>query len=329
MIVRLLRAMLVGQVLLGAGVAAWLVLAGTLPAWAAIAVGALAPIAVHASVLTLDFALAWIGRGARPDGTAPCGLLTGLRAWSVAWAREVVDSVRTFSLAQPLLGTRPLPAGPDTPARLPVVLVHGYFCNHALWRPMARRLAARGHPVGAVDLEPVSASIDDYAPRIAAAVDALRRRTGATRVALVCHSMGGLAARAYLRAYGDEAVARVVTLGSPHRGTLHAAFGRGANVRQMRRDSAWLRDLAAGEPPERCRRFTVMLSWQDNIVAPQCIQTLDGAQTVAFSGLGHVSLAYDRRVADAVLEALDTTPSAPDAGSAPSPVRGAAFVDAR
>jgi triacylglycerol esterase/lipase EstA (alpha/beta hydrolase family) len=272
-------------------------------------VGALAPIAVHASVLTLDFVLAWAGRGARPDDAAS----SGARAWAAAWAREIVDSVRTFSFAQPLLGARPLPPGPDAPGRLPVLLIHGYFCNRAVWRPLARRLAARGHPIAAVDLEPLSAPIDAYAPQIAAAVDALRERTGAARVALVCHSMGGLAARAYLRAHGDAAVDRVVTLGSPHRGTLHAAFGRGANVRQMRRDSPWLRELAAAEPAGRRHRFTVILSWQDNIVAPHGVQTLDGARTVAFGGLGHVSLVYDRRVAEAVLEALGAAagPAAP------------------
>jgi len=329
MITKLLRAMLAGQILLAAGVAAWLALAGILPAWAAIAAGVLAPITVHASVLTFDFALAWAGRGPRPAGAAPCGALAGLQTWAIAWAREIVDSVRTFSLAQPLFGARPLAAGPDAPIRLPVLLIHGYFCNHALWRPMARRLAARGHPVDAVDLEPLSAPIDDYAARIAAGVEALRRRTGADRVALVCHSMGGLAARAYLRACGDEAIACVVTLGSPHRGTLHAALGRGANVRQMRRDSAWLRELAAAEPQERRRRFTVVLSWQDNIVAPQCVQTLEGARTVAFSGLGHVSLVYDRRVAQTVLDALDASAHGSGTAAARPPGRAAGAGAAR
>jgi hypothetical protein len=47
-----------------------------------------------------------------------------------------------------------------------------------------------------------------------------------------------------------------------------------------------------------------VLSWQDNIVAPQAIQTLPGARTEVLHGLGHISLAYDRRVADIVVSAL-------------------------
>jgi triacylglycerol esterase/lipase EstA (alpha/beta hydrolase family) len=304
MIARLQRWLLAGQFLLGAVLAAWLAGTGRTSVAVAVLVGVLAPLALHATILTADFAIAWAARGARPADGPRHGFWPSLRAWLGAYVREIADSTRTFSFAQPLLATRPFASGIAASDRLPVLLVHGYFCNRALWRPMAARLVAAGHAVDAVDLEPPFASIDDYAPRIARAVDALRARTGAARVALVGHSMGGLAARAYLRACGDEAVACVVTLGTPHRGTVHATLGRGRNVRQMRRDSDWLRALAAGEPPQRLETFTVVLSWQDNIVAPQAIQTLPGARTVMLHGLGHISLAYDARVAGIVLEAL-------------------------
>jgi triacylglycerol esterase/lipase EstA (alpha/beta hydrolase family) len=322
MIGRIQRALLLGQLLLAIGVATWLVRSDTLETPLAIVAGLLAPLALHTTILTADFLLAWAGRGARPGDLPPAGPWRGLASWLRAWAVEIVDSIRTFSYAQPLLGARAFEATAerseatdDVAHHLPVLLIHGYFCNRAVWRPMAARLAARRHAVDAVDLEPPFASIDTYAPRIAAAVDALRARTGAARVALVCHSMGGLAARAYLRACGDSAVACVVTLGTPHRGTLHASLGQGANARQMRRDCDWLCRLAAEEPPERLARFTVIFSWQDNIVAPHGVQTLPGAHTVAFSGIGHVTLAYDRRVAAAVFEALDTAAAQAGAGA--------------
>jgi triacylglycerol esterase/lipase EstA (alpha/beta hydrolase family) len=116
--------------------------------------------------------------------------------------------------------------------------------------------------------------------------------------------MGGLVARAYLRRHGDAGVASVVTLGTPHRGTVHARFARGTNVGQMRRNSQWLQQLAADEPPERLQRFSVIRTWQDNIVAPQGDQTLPGATTIDFEGLGHVGLVYDRAVGEAVIAAL-------------------------
>lgn len=304
MIARLQRWLLAGQALLGAVLAGWLAGTGRTTVPAAVLIGIVAPLALHASILTADFAIAWAARGERPPDGPRHGFAKSLRAWLGAYLREIVDSTRTFSFAQPLLASRAFASGVPVDDRLPVLLIHGYFCNRALWRPMAARLVAAGHAVDAVDLEPPFASIDDYAPRIARAVEALRERTGAARVALVGHSMGGLAARAYLRARGDDAIACVVTLGTPHRGTVHATLGRGRNVRQMRRDSDWLHALAADEPPQRLAKFTVVLSWQDNIVAPQAIQTLPGARTVMLHGLGHVSLAYDSRVAGIVLEAL-------------------------
>jgi triacylglycerol esterase/lipase EstA (alpha/beta hydrolase family) len=175
-----------------------------------------------------------------------------------------------------------------------------------LWLPLAKRLALAGHATAAVNLEPAHASIDDYVPQIAAAVAELRQRTGAPQVALVCHSMGGLVARAYLRRHGDAEIASVVTLGSPHRGTVHARFARGTNVGQMRRNSRWLQQLAAEELPDRLQRFTVIRTWQDNIVAPQGDQSLPGATTIDFTGMGHVGLVYNREVASAVIAALAT-----------------------
>ncbi|MFN9774075.1 MAG: esterase/lipase family protein, partial [Burkholderiales bacterium] len=269
MIARLQAWLLVGQFVLGVVLAGWLGGSGRTSIAVAVAIGVVAPLALHAGILTLDFALAWAVRGERPTDAPRHGFWPSLRSWLVAYVREIIDSTRTFSFAQPLLAARPFATGTVAGERLPVLLIHGYFCNRALWRPMAARLAAAGHAVEALDLEPPFASIDDYAPRIADAVEALRVSTGAARVALVGHSMGGLAARAYLRAFGDDAVACVVTLGTPHHGTVHASFGRGRNVRQMRRDSDWLRALAADEPRERLERFTIVLSWQDNIVAPQ------------------------------------------------------------
>ena len=155
-----------------------------------------------------------------------------------------------------------------------------------------------------IDLEPVAGSIDDYAPLIEARVRELCAATGAGRIAIVAHSMGGLAARAWMRAYGNARVARLVTLGTPHHGTALARFGPGANAVQMRRGSAWLRALAAAEPPEVRARIVSIYTHHDNIVAPQDSSVLPGACNIAFGGVGHVALGSNPRVLAEVLRAL-------------------------
>lgn len=311
MIARILRGVLAVQLLLTLILAHWIWSSGQAGPMAALAFAVLLPLLGQSCLIGLECLIAWWVR----DTPYPADDRIG--HWLRAWITECVASIRTFNLAQPLLGHLPVRSQPaqERPDRVPVLLIHGYFCNRALWRPMADRIAALGHAVQAIDLEPPFASIDRYALQIEEAVQQLLMRTGAPRVALVCHSMGGLAARAWLREHGEARVQQVITLGTPHRGTLLAAFGHGRNVRQMRRDSDWLRTLAqqeANRTPERMLQWLLIRSWQDNIVMPQGPQTLPGARTLSFAGMGHVGLVYDQRVQQAVIDALQEAPDLDD-----------------
>ena len=307
--------------LIGAGALAWLLADRGAGVPASLAIGLAAPFLVHGAIIALDFGLAaWAGSPTPPPlRLGPGGALA-------VFLREWRDSVTAFQFTQPWLAPRHL-AGEDSTGganRMPVLLIHGFFCNRQLWRPLARRLAARGHPLGAVDLEPVLGSIDDYVPAIERAVTELLVRTGAPAVALIGHSMGGLAARAYLRRHGSARISALVTIGTPHRGTFHARLGHGRNARQMRPDSDWLATLAADEAAAGAQalpRTTVILSHHDNIVAPQAGQTLpQAAKTHELGGIGHLSLAYDRAVWALLAEAL--------AASATRPIRSECLASA-
>jgi triacylglycerol esterase/lipase EstA (alpha/beta hydrolase family) len=173
---------------------------------------------------------------------------------------------------------------------LPVLLVHGYSCNGGYWSRLAARLRREGISYLALDLEPIGAGIDDYAVQIDAALQQLCAATGQRRAVLVCHSMGGLAARAHLRAFGAARVARIITVGTPHHGTALANFGPGLNARQMQRGSPWLAELAASEPPAARALMVSLWSHHDNIVAPQDSARLPGAANVELGGVGHVAL---------------------------------------
>ena len=56
------------------------------------------------------------------------------------------------------------------------------------------------------------------------AIDAIIEKTHAKKVILVGHSMGGLAAREYLRNYFNDNVAKLVTIGTPHGGANISNF---------------------------------------------------------------------------------------------------------
>jgi pimeloyl-ACP methyl ester carboxylesterase len=253
----------------------------------------------HAPVLALEFVLLrCFGRSA--PAPAP-SFMQLLRAW---WG-EVRMGVLTFGWRQPWQPhAEPdhLPA--EARGRTGMLLVHGFVCNRGLWAPWMRRLRASGVPVVAISLEPVFGAIDDYPPLIDVAVRRLEAATGRPPL-IVAHSMGGLATRAWLRAYeADARCAGVVTIGTPHQGTWLARFALSPNGRQMRQGSAWLRELAAAEPPSRRSRFTCFYGHCDNIVFPAATAMLSEADNRHLAGTAHVDLVTRPEVLAEVMRRL-------------------------
>jgi triacylglycerol lipase len=187
------------------------------------------------------------------------------------------------------------------PEGLPVLLVHGYGCNSGYWHAMSKALLRANITHHAIDMEPVIGSIDDYVPQIHLAVERLHEETGHDKIVIVAHSMGGLAARAYLRDHGSTRVAKLITLGTPHHGTALAHFGVGLNTHQMRWTAAeqegiasdWLRRLAASEDESVYRLIVSIYSHHDNIISPQTSSHLRGAENIEFHAIGHVALAFN------------------------------------
>jgi pimeloyl-ACP methyl ester carboxylesterase len=94
-----------------------------------------------------------------------------------------------------------------------------------------------------------SESIDTYAIRMKEIVDRLRHNTGQDKIHFVAYSMGGLVVRRYIQIFGDEHVASVTTIGSPHAGvgqrvtSLCPVLGEQKECDDMREGSVFLRKL--------------------------------------------------------------------------------------
>jgi len=294
MLGRLLRISSLLTIALATVLAVWFIDLGLSP-WIAIAIGLLLPFVIHALPLGVEFITgALINR--RP--IARLGVVDALRLWLVeSWRSFVV-----FNIDQPWranFAERPIVNDAARPA---VLLVHGYMCNRASWRHWAREGLPADWNVATISLEPVYALVEEYADALHRAIEDLRASSGAERVTLVCHSMGGLAARAYLRAKGHDAVARVITICTPHHGTVFARFAHGENTRQMRRACDYVRRLAESDEPVE---FICFATQHDNLVVPRDSQVLACAEAVWFEKIGHLAMAASDEVLAKLVEVVE------------------------
>ncbi|MEO8249670.1 MAG: alpha/beta fold hydrolase [Burkholderiales bacterium] len=268
--------------------------------------GFLAIALIHAWFLAIEFAVCWkVNRAETEPHLPPASALSLCRAW----LGECVMTPRVFYWRQPFFSRAIADQLGAAHGRRGVVLVHGLVCNRGFWNPWLERLQRENRAFVAVNLEPIFGSIDDYAPALEQAIQQVTQATGLAPL-LVCHSMGGLVARAWLRVVGDGAtlrVHRIVTIGTPHHGSWIARWSRQTNGQQMRLESQWLTELRASEPPGRYQLFTCWHSNADNIVFPSQTASLPGADNRFVAGVPHLALAFRPEVIEHALSLIETT----------------------
>jgi triacylglycerol esterase/lipase EstA (alpha/beta hydrolase family) len=240
------------------------------------------------------FVIAWVWRARRPPSVR-IGWRRTLRLLWREYATLAGAPIRMMLYAR--LMRDPAPARVE----LPVLLVHGVLCNAGVWARLARFLRDKQVTgVYSVSYGPPLASIELFAEQLARKIDEVLAATGSRRVIVIAHSMGGLVVRAYLRKFGSARIARVMSIGAPHHGSMHAWFFPGGSLAQLRPGNAWLEALNA-EPLDPSLRFLSLWSWHDSMVAPQTSSELPGSIDATLVGVGHNALLTDPHVFARVL----------------------------
>ena len=202
--------------------------------------------------------------------------------------------------------------------RLPLVLLHGYTTwgyadGDATWSRMRSELEALGYEV--LDFYPTDSrhalsyddTVDGGIAVIAETVQSrIRRALVASgydedqRIDIIAHSMGGLVARFMIEKPGarevwgervviddgwDGQVRRLVTLGTPHRGTGYANFCVYDVCDQMERDSTFLRFLGYSPTPTVTSYKTLV--GVDDAIVDRARARLDSAPYYEIAGACH------------------------------------------
>ncbi len=115
----------------------------------------------------------------------------------------------------------------------PVLLVHGIYSDDSIWNLTNQSLINAGYDVftvGAMQdqpqngIFPSNGLIENSALQLKDAIDNVKAATGATKVNVVAHSMGGLVTRWYIRSpsYSHD-IDKLIMLGTPNKGSWVAA----------------------------------------------------------------------------------------------------------
>lgn len=181
----------------------------------------------------------------------------------------------------------------------PILFVHGYSGDASNWNTMANRFSTDGWPSSYLDRWSYDwrQSNATTAQQLSAEVDRLLAATGATKVDIVSHSMGGLSSRYYLKNLdGTSKVDAWVSLGGPNHGTDSANSCFDTSCTEMRIGSGFLAALNSGDETPGTPRYATWWSPCDTVINPDSSVSLSGAVNTQTTCLGHMGLLTDATV---------------------------------
>ncbi len=208
-------------------------------------------------------------------------------------ARKHISQLPQMALCSLGPRTRRVKPLPDDGHR-PLIFVHGLGGHPGNHLALRSYLGLRGRRrVYSVDLGR-NTPLLDAAEAVSTAIERVVAANGLgpdEQVDLMAHSMGGLVCRLAIENEVSRArVATIVTMGSPHQGTLMARLvgPSAARAQELRIDSTTIRSLNAQLPwPETFPRLVSLWSPNDVLVMPNARAEVEGATNRRCDGFTH------------------------------------------
>jgi triacylglycerol lipase len=194
------------------------------------------------------------------------------------------------------------PGGPSElvePARHPIVFVHGWQGSASTWNTMVSRFKADGWTAAELYTWTYNSNQSNAttAKQLQAKIDSVLAATGASKVDVITHSMGGLSSRYYAKNLGgDLKIDAWVSLGGPNHGTDWAYACFSTSCLEMRPGSTFLKSLNATDETPGAPRYATWWSPCDEVINPDSSVPLSGATNTQTACLSHNALHGDATV---------------------------------
>jgi triacylglycerol lipase len=180
----------------------------------------------------------------------------------------------------------------------PILFVHGWNSNSSTWNTMISRFQADGWAANELYnwQYNYSQSNATTAAEIQTKVNSILAATGATKVDIISHSMGGLSTRYYTKNLDSTHVDDWVSLGGPNHGTDTANFCTSTACKEMRIGSAFLSALNSGDETPGTPHYGTYWSACDSVINPDSSVALSGATNTQTACISHSALHEDAGV---------------------------------
>jgi len=215
-------------------------------------------------------------------------------SYVTAFALMVADYVYHYVIIYFIPEKKPALASDEKP---PILLIHGYMMRGWTLMYLKKRLQKDGWDnVYTWSYIPPFKNIAYYAEQLKNKANDIMNETSQTKIILIGHSMGGLLARYYIsHLEGKSFVEKLVTIGTPHKGTQLWSFTYSPCGIEMRPESDFLTKLKA--VPSTIKTLSIYSSF-DEIVLPYQNSRLKGKNILnkEFDHLGHMRLIFSPQV---------------------------------
>jgi len=202
-----------------------------------------------------------------------------------------------------------IPIRPVPDSRPPVLFVHGWGCSSHVFFYIFLFLKHYGFKnLYFITYRPIFADVRKLADQVADKIDWVAQTTGAPKINVISHSLGGVLTRYVVKnTAAGRKVDKLITLGSPHMGSRVAAFIPAAkNTVQLMYHSPFLKELAEGGMTPGDTAYVSIYSDFDNFIIPQDSSYLgEKAKNIKVLFHGHTRLLYSRFVIRLIISALE------------------------